>query len=131
MAHRSKIAFMKWHEIFNLMKVSYASSRIISQLVNLIDIPFKLKVLIWDICMSENRCLLYWNKAFSFLFERAIREAKITWKFITSWNFMKKFPHLKTITWKQKSQHENYMKRQNVEKIHSCNYMKSKLHLQK
>lgn len=75
---------MKWHDIFYLIKLSYASSRIISQVVNLINLPFKLKVLIWDICMSEKRCLQIRNKGFSFLFERAIRYPKITYIFLSS-----------------------------------------------
>lgn len=78
MTNRSKIAFIKLHDIFNLIKVSYVSSRIISQVINLINLPFKLKVLIWDICMSENRCLEIQNGAFSFRFGKSIRPSKMT-----------------------------------------------------
>ena len=77
------LLFMKKIEIdksfkncLNLNESSHGGCHIISRLVNLINLPFKLKKVIWDICMSENRCLQIRNKDLSFLFDRAIRQVK-------------------------------------------------------
>lgn len=89
----SKIAFIIWWLSFNLNESSHMTCHLISQSINIIKVPFKLKVLIWDICMSENRCLYFRFGAFSFLFERAIRQVKwhenLTWLFFKNGNLMR------------------------------------------
>ena len=86
--NRSKIAFIIWWLSFNLNEVSLWSSHLISQSINIFNRPFKLKVAIWDIYMSENRCLEIRFRAFSFLLFWAIRQVRwqrfLTWKFLRS-----------------------------------------------
>ena len=83
--NRWKIASIKWMLFFNLIEVSLWSSRIISQIFNLMNRPWEMKHVIWDICMSEKQHLQIRNRAFSFLFERAIRQDK--WQEFLTWLF--------------------------------------------
>ena len=109
--NRSKIAFIIWWLSFNLNESSHMTCHLISQSINIMKVPSKLKVLISDICMSENRCLEIRFGAFSFLLFWAIRQVKwqrfLTWEFSPEsqshenswWNFnhhqRQKFPSCK------------------------------------
>ena len=74
----SKIAFIIWGVSFNLKQTCQSSRQIIRQVCNLMKLPCKLKVLIWDICMSENRCLYFRNGDSSVEFDKSIRPPKMT-----------------------------------------------------
>ena len=54
---------------------------LISQSINIMKVPSKMKSAIWDICMSENRCLYFRFKDFSFLLSKSIRPFKMTRKY--------------------------------------------------
>ena len=50
-----------------------------------------MKYAIWDICMSEKRCLEIQNRAFYGLFFKSIRYLKMSYIFTLHESYMKKF----------------------------------------